>query len=296
MSRFKLVSGLRIVGDVVAVGGKGAVAEIDVSVNGRSSFRFTANRISNHSFQHGGSFFGGFQYALPMKSFKGGLAILTLTDTNSGLDIAEFEFTSDDYVFEEMMLALEYGEQVHSGDAIIPVAHTSTLAAVLPRYLEKFSSDGASRITSFGQPVLDWLLQLVQSAYYGAAIELLTALKLTDLIRADAIKVSQLFMRICLSGKETHRRALKAYAAKYPKLHSGDTYNMLSLCMRCKDPDNPPKLEELKSQLQRWRFSGKAMIVTFDFVELQFGKEALAQFKGWALQEWLGSELDKIYV
>lgn len=295
MSRFNLVSGLRIVGDVVAVGGKGSVAEIDVSVNGRPPFRFAANRISNHSFQHGGSFFGGFQYALPMKSFKGGLAILTLTDTNSGLDIAEFEFTSEDYVFEEMLLALEYGQQVHSGDAIIPVAHTATLASVLPQYLEKFSNGGAGRITSSGQPVLDWLLQLAQGGYYGAAIELLTALKLTDLIRADAIKVVQLFMRICMAGKESHRKALKSYVAKYPKLHSGDTYNMLALCIRCKDSGNPPKFEELKAQLQRWRFSGKAMIVTFDFVELQFGKDALAAFKGWALQEWLGSESEKIY-
>ena len=81
--------------------------------------------------------------------------------------------------------------------------------------------------------MLDWLLQLAEGGYLGPAMQLLMTLSLLELIKADAIKVVQLFILICAKGTNEQRKALGEYVAKFPRLSGGDTHNMLSLCLRC---------------------------------------------------------------
>jgi hypothetical protein len=286
VANFQATHGLRITGDVVAVGGEDAVAEIDVTINGRPQVKVAANRISSHSFKNGGSFYGGFDYAVPMKSFKGGMCIVALSDAASSLGISEFEFGSEDYVYEEMLLLLEYGEQIHSGKTISPVAHSAVLANMLAGYMMK-KAETRSGIKLIGKPVLDWLLRLVEGGYLGPAMQLLLTLSLLELIKADAIKVVQLFIVLCSKGTNEQRKSLADYVAKFPRLSGGDTHNMLSLCLRCRDVRKPVTIDDIKQQIVRWRFSGNAMLTSFDFTEQVFGREALADLKVWAMQEWL---------
>jgi hypothetical protein len=286
VANFRATHGLRIAGDVVAVGGDDAVAEIDVAINGRQQTKVAANRISSHSFKNGGSFYGGFEYAVPMKAFKGGMCIVEVSDAASSLGISEFEFGSEDYVYEEMLLLLDYGEQIHAGKSISPVAHSVVLANMLAGYMAK-KAETRTGIKLIGRPVLDWLLRLAESGHFGPVIQLLLTLSLLELIKADAIKVTQLFIVLCAKGTNVQRKALADYVAKFPRLSGGDTHNMLKLCLRRGDVKEPVTIDDIKQQIVRWRFSGNAMSTAFDFAEQVFGKEALAELKVWAMQEWL---------
>jgi hypothetical protein len=295
MSEFMNTRGLRIRGDVVAIGGPATVAEIDVQINMRPPKTIPANRISHYSARNGGSFYGGFEFAVPLKAFKGGHCVVLVTETESGLTISDYTFDEKDYAFEQLLQLMEYGCNVHNGSPIVPLEQNAILERTLPAYIEA-NVEPRERMVQICAAAIDWLLNLVDRGNWAAAINLLTRLHLPRLASTDAIKTCHLLLRLAINCSAEQRKILFHFVDKFAALKNGDTFNMIMLCLKFDDPIESPSISDLKAQLVRWKFSGRAMILVFEYVELVFGKHELTEFKAWAMQEWIatskGTETD----
>jgi hypothetical protein len=292
MTGFSNPRGLRIKGEIVANGGPAAVAQVDVQINGREPISIHANRISHFSAQNGGSFYGGFEFPVPTKSFRGARCVVVVTETDSALPIAEFTFEKNAYAFEQMLLAMEYGGNVHAGTPIVTLEQNAVLEQTLPGYFEA-NAESRGKTATIGEATIDWLLHLIDRGNRTAAINLLTRLPLPKLIAADAVKAVQIFLRLAVNGTVEQSQVLFHYVDKFPAIKQGDTHNMIMLCLNYHDSINMPRIDDLKAQLVRWKFSGRAMIVVFEYVELVFGKDELQAFKAWAMKEWIATSKGK---
>jgi hypothetical protein len=292
MSGFSNPRGLRIKGETVALGGPAAVAQIMMQINARDPEFLPANRISYFSAQNGGSFYGGFEFTVPLSAFRGGRCFVVLTENENELPVQEFTFEKDAFSFEQMLLSMEYGRNIHADAPIVTLEQNAVLEQTLPGYFQAHS-ESRSKTTAIGEATIDWILHLIDRGNRTAAINLLTRLPLPKLIGSDAVKVVQIFLRLAVNGSVEQSQVLFHYVDKFAAIKKGDTHRMIMLCLNYHDPINKPEIDDLKAQLALWKFSGRAMMVVFEYVELVFGKDELLTFKAWAMKEWIATSKGK---
>ena len=286
MEHFKRSVGLRLEGEFTAVGPPDAVAAFDVVINGRKPWRVAANRISSRSFLEGGSFYGGVTLTVPISSFKGGMCVVQISDSDSQIPLGEFEFNSKDFVFEALLQTLDYGVVENDEDRFSDIQLTWNLQHILPDILanKKLSRAQTNQILS---PVIRWIMQLIETGMQAQAAELLTAIDLKSVIRADAIGGVEIFIRLAKSANRKTLSRLQSYIANYSDLDGSATYNMMKMCVDTKIDKHEPPLDALKSQLKQWNFSSRAMLATFEFTETYIGRDAVVELKRWAMHEWI---------